>query len=186
VETARVFLGLPLGPCFAEEIARFLPKIQSQMPHVKWIKPGNAHVTLHFFGNLTRVSIAEASSVIRPLARQQKPMVFGLEGAGAFPHPSRPRVVWLGLTGDVPRLTQWQEMLDESLNQAGFPREDRPFHPHVTLGRTGKDRKPGGLPALEFPKTDLRRVDEIILFRSQLTPYGPVYEPIETFPLQGA
>jgi 2'-5' RNA ligase len=103
-------------------------------------------------------------------------------GLGTFPERGSPRVLWLGLA--VPdTVLVLQAACERAAVADGFPREDRPFKPHLTLGRwRERDRRP------ELPEADLgaARVDTLVLFRSELRPQGAVYTPLARFPLGAA
>jgi 2'-5' RNA ligase len=107
-----------------------------------------------------------------------------LAGIGAFPSLARPRVLWAGLEGDVDGLRELQAKLETGLSALGFPREERAFSPHMTLGRVRDRARPAEiqqmsqalrtvtLPASSFTASSL------VFFQSTLTPKGPVYREI--------
>jgi RNA 2',3'-cyclic 3'-phosphodiesterase len=102
---------------------------------------------------------------------------------GAFPNPRRATVIWLGVTRGEDRLTELADLCEEAAQSAGFPPEDRPFHPHLTLSRVRPAEKVVDLLASEPPPPIRTTVDRVTLFRSHLGRGGAVYEPIEEFPL---
>ena len=117
------------------------------------------------------------------------PFTFAIGGAGVFPDQRRPRVLWLGMEGDVPRLLSFQQELEGELGTVGFPAEERPFRPHLTLARIKSARGLAGLErALE--KGEEYAAGEftasgIGLIRSELTPRGAVYTKLKWFPFAG-
>ena len=68
---------------------------------VRWVPPGNIHITLKFFGNVTDAEVPAIIAAAREVAAEQAPLTLKVTGAGAFPHVRSPRVVWLGLGGDM-------------------------------------------------------------------------------------
>jgi 2'-5' RNA ligase len=115
-------------------------------------------------------------------------MQFQLEELGAFPNQQRPRVIWIGLQGDVDPLLELQRNLDHQFQSIGFPMEDRPFRAHLTLGRVKTSKGPIGLPQAvsEIKVTGEFRADSLVLFRSELTPKGAHYTKLATFMFRGA
>ncbi len=108
------------------------------------------------------------------------------EGVGAFPHTKRPRVIWVGITGEVERLKDIHMRMEEKLETIGFRPEDRPFSPHLTIGRV-KTRVHkallDGLGALKEYRSQPFKAGEVILFKGDLRPHGPIYTPLKTMPL---
>ncbi len=114
-------------------------------------------------------------------------MQLTVTGAGAFPSVKSPRVIWLGLGGDLIPLTQFYHRLEKAFAALGYPPENRAFSPHLTLGRV---KSPEGrfrltkilesLPAMDWPPFP---VQEIILFQSVLSPRGSTYTPLQRIPL---
>ena len=132
-----------------------------------------------------------AADGIRPSERQEKEKPFSLSigGAGVFPDPRRPRVLWLGMNGDVERLLAFQKGLDQSLQEIGFPREERPFRPHLTLGRIKTPRGLIGL-ARALEKGEEYTAGRFVasglsLLQSELTPRGAIYTQLKWFPFAG-
>ena len=68
---------------------------------VRWVPPGNIHITLKFFGNVTDAEVPAIINAAREVAAEQAPLTLKVTGAGAFPNVRSPRVVWLGLGGDM-------------------------------------------------------------------------------------
>ena len=109
---------------------------------------------------------------------------------GAFPRLDRPRVIWLGMEGDLEALEGlWQDM-EKGCSSLGFQREKRFFSPHITLGRVREMKKMAG-PLAEVLKGPAPvgfepfRVKAVHLYRSELRPDGAVYTKIRSFPLKG-
>src|SRR5437762_1995995 len=101
---------------------------------VRWSRPEGVHLTLQFLGNVHTNTIPRIEQAIRDACDGAKPARLSLEGAGAFPNLARPRVVWIGLSGDVSPLQTLQANISANLKTLGFE-PDKPFQPHITLGR---------------------------------------------------
>lgn len=146
------------------------------------VRPAGWHLTLRFLGSADEVATDRVTAAVA-----QSPLgagfVMTIAGLGAFPNPRRATVIWLGVTRGEDRLTELAELCEEAAQSAGFPPEDRPFHPHLTLSRVRPAENVADLLASEPPPPIRTTVDRVTLFRSHLGRGGAVYEPIEEFPL---
>jgi len=152
---------------------------------VRWIRDDNAHCTLKFLGGVPAARIDDVAAVLRASVASVRPFEMRARGAGAFPSAARPRVVWAGLEGEGAGALA--ATIDAALAPLGFAREERPFRPHVTLGRV---RSPRGAAALAaalaaHASDDLGAltVARILLYASRPQAGGPVYTPLHTIPL---
>lgn len=155
---------------------------------MRWSRPEGVHLTLRFLGDhadperLERLdaALARAASVTPPLTVRPGP-------TGAFPGWGRPRVLWLGVE-DAGGLEPLAAAVEEAVRQTGFPAEDRPFTPHLTLGRAKGARV--AAPIVEtvrgwHPDTGEETLEEMVLYRSELGPAGPRHEPLARHALSG-
>jgi 2'-5' RNA ligase len=157
---------------------------------VKWVPVENVHLTLQFLGAVPEDRVEAVKAAVAAAADCAQQLHLELRGVGGFPSARRVRVIWAGIAGDVAPLGTLVAALGRRLGPLGFPPEDRPFSPHLTLGRS---RDPRGAPALatalahaaEGPAAPWRAT-ELILFQSHLSPAGPRYEPLSRAPLGGA
>jgi RNA 2',3'-cyclic 3'-phosphodiesterase len=185
----RCFLAIDLPEGLRPGLALVQGELKRTQADVKWVPPGNIHITLKFFGNVTDAEIPAIIAAAREVAAEQAPLTLKVTGAGAFPTVRSPRVVWLGLVGDMLPLTQFFHRLEKAFAQLDYPPEGRAFNPHLTLGRV---RSPEGRAQLsraieklviDWPPFPVR---EIILFQSVLSPKGSTYTPLEVIRLGGA
>jgi 2'-5' RNA ligase len=189
-KSIRSFLALDLPEEILREIGRIRNRLEELIQgDIRWVRPEGIHLTLKFFGDISEIDIANIAAVVEKAAAGAAPFTLSIGGVGVFPDSRRPRVLWLGMNGDVPRLLIFQKELERSLQLIGFALEERPFRPHLTLGRI---RSPKGL-------TGLARVLEkgeeyaaagflasgLGLFRSELTPRGAVHTRLKWFPFAG-
>jgi len=156
----------------------------------RWQPGGNIHLTLKFLGE-TPANRLEALQNAAEIACQQI-SAFGFEvgGLGAFPNLNRPRVIWAGVNAP-PELAALQQKLEAACFEAGFPREEKPFSPHLTLGRV---REPLGeislktlrsaLNAAHLPGLGQTPAQILSLYRSELSAEGARYSVISSFPLK--
>jgi 2'-5' RNA ligase len=126
---------------------------------------------------------------LRAVAAAGRPLGLEVSGAGGFPSSRRPRVVWLGLGGDVPALAGLAADLGRRLAPLGFPPDDRAFSPHLTLGRArdarGTPGLAGALAVAAASEPVAWRVQELLLHESHLSPRGPRYEVVARAALGG-
>jgi len=180
----RAFLAVPLPEARRRQLEQLQRELAAALPRVRWSAPETIHLTLRFFGDVPEESLEKITDVVLSVGRSFAPFQAELKGIGVFPSPARPRVIWLGVTG-APALAQLHAALDRSLRLAGWPGEERPFSPHLTLGRA-RER-------LILPATVLERyreagcgplpVEQLVLYESRLRPAGAIHLPLATFPL---
>jgi 2'-5' RNA ligase len=146
-------------------------------------------LTLKFFGDISAADSENIGKAVKKQAACMAPLLLKVGKMGVFPDWRRPRVLWLGITGDTERLTELQNKLEADFELLGFARENRPFRAHLTLGRIkalldaaqiGEAmKKYAGFTTGEFLTA------ELILFQSKLTPQGAIYTKLATVPLGG-
>ena len=182
----RAFLAIPVPDELRRAMARLQKELAAGLPGIRWVNPATIHLTLRFFGDLPEESLEKIGEVMLSVGRLCAPFQAEAAGVGAFPSPARPRVIWLGVRGGPP-LATLHAALDEGLRQIGFPGEDRPFSPHLTLGRS-RQRIAAAQQVLERFR-DVAcgplPVDRIVLFESRLEPAGAVHLPLKTVRLGG-
>jgi 2'-5' RNA ligase len=148
----------------------------------RWVAPSQLHVTLAFLGEQPAEALSRLEQIGVAAATSSHAATLSLGEPGSFGPRGAPRVLWIGLAGDVPALLTLQSHLAEGLRAAGFAIEDRPFRPHITLARRRDSARarpdwPQAVPAHQFT------VRELVLFQSKLSPKGPTYIPLATFAL---
>ena len=178
-KSIRAFIALELP----ENIIDVIRKIQEAMKSfgfkVRWVRPENIHLTLKFLGNINPADVAQISSVICEAVNPFEPILLTAKGIGVFPGMKRPRVIWVGMGGQVATIIGLQKVLDEKLNGIGFPMEKRPFKGHLTLGRVkgriSSERLTAALAQHNEFESDTFFAQTVVLFQSVLDPKGSVY-----------
>ncbi|MBI4115836.1 MAG: RNA 2',3'-cyclic phosphodiesterase [Candidatus Omnitrophica bacterium] len=182
----RAFLALPLTQLFESEVATLIQNLKKKYPGPRWVKSSEIHITLHFFGDIAPEDVSKISKCVIPVTEEVRSFSIHLKGIGAFPNTHQPRVIWTGLEGEIKPLADMQAALEKNLKKVGFPMEKREFKPHLTLARVKTRGDFGGLEGEKFGPTVSKRVSEIVLFQSRLTPEGAHYDVVETYPLSQA
>lgn len=189
MEKIRSFLAIEIDEKLCPKMEELQKKLREVQADVKWVSPKNVHLTLKFFGSITQEELEKAAQIIHPIASQRKPFLISISGLGCFPSRNRPRVIWLGINDGAKEVSLLQKEIEKRLLDAGFPAEERPFTPHLTMGRVRSGRGLSQLIHLigvnEKFEIGMFGVDEIILFKSDLLPSGAVYTRLRTFQLQG-
>jgi 2'-5' RNA ligase len=168
-------------------LATEIERLSAQAHGVGWVAPENLHLTLKFLGGVEPARLERVSAALQTAARDASPFEMALRGLGAFPSPTRPRVIWAGVHGGNDALATLAARVDAALSGLDFPREDRPFSAHVTLGRVREPtRDPALTAALAAGVTrDFGRfpVARMALMRSDLSPRGARYTALATWAL---
>jgi 2'-5' RNA ligase len=169
-------------------LSRAQTALTSANSHVRSVGLSGLHLTLKFFGETPEDQLGSIRRAMKTAAATvEKPIHLIFSGVGVFPDAEKPRVIWAGLQGDVEALGRLAATLEQEMAKLGFPRESRPFHPHVTLGRMKFPKQLGSL-AKAMQKLEARPFGEfdaeaLVLFRSDLKPSGAQYTAIERISL---
>ena len=187
----RLFIAVPVPGAIKAALAEAQQILTHSNPHVRSTGVTGIHLTLKFLGATPEQRIAELRRAMEGAVRTvQKPIRLSCAGVGAFPNPKSPRVLWAGLQGDTAELTRLQQGLDLHLVQLGIPRDERPFHAHLTLGRIKEPKMLGSLrKAMEkLAQKDFGEftAEALVLYSSDLRPTGAVYTSIERIKLPGS
>jgi 2'-5' RNA ligase len=187
METIRSFIAIELPGELVSRFAEVLREFRRTEADVKWIRPEAIHLTLKFLGSIRPEAVEKISRALAPVVASREPFEVGVQGVGCFPSLRNPRVVWVGVDRGKDCLVSLQQEVEEKMAGLSFPAEDRPFTPHLTLGRVRSSRGKADLSravesrkGLEWGKFQAR---EVILFRSELKPSGAVYSKLKEFPL---
>jgi len=181
-ETIRAFIAIELTGQAHGELAFLQSELRKSGADVKWVEPSNIHLTLRFLGDLEPEKAEELKKILSGVAAGSKPFELTIKDVGAFPDLASPRVIWAGVGLGAAESARIAEAIETKLQALGIPKEERRFHPHLTLGRV-RSRKNceklcGMIEAIKFEAGSKIRVDHLTLFRSQLTPQGSVYTPL--------
>lgn len=196
----RLFLAVPLPRPVIDLVARTTANLQTEDWAIRWTAPGNAHLTLHFLGEVEPERVALLRLALPDLVAQHDAFALRTADLGVFPNMKRPRVLWLGLYGPAHRLQALRESIALVLDELEFEPDDKEFHPHITLGRVRNthNARVRDLPARIRTRFDQASesgevthkrplpvpVEEIVLVRSFLERRGARYDVLERFPLR--
>ena len=191
--TIRTFVAVEPSAAVKRELARMIGKMSSDgTPGLRLARSESVHLTLSFLGDIRMDSVSPIIESLTAAVCARSPFEIGLGPPGFFPKRGSPRVLWVGLTGNLPELAALQDSVAGSLAALGFVQERRAFNPHLTIGRfrTGtsellRRRCAKTLLSTGIPTDVSMRVEEIGLIQSRLLPGGAVYERLASIPLGG-
>ncbi len=185
----RLFVAVDLPPDVRHRLAEIQAELRSRARQVRWVRPEAIHLTLKFLGEVEDSRRAAIEAELRAAIAPHAPFALQAAGIGVFPERGAPRIVWVGLTGDLAAAIGLWEAIEAAMERCGFAREGRLFAPHLTIGRIRDEMRPGDRAAVmagsAAPAAGGLTVTECVLFRSHLDPGGARYQPLARFPLCG-
>ena len=177
----RTFIAIELSKEVKDDLAKLQHELNKADADVKWVKPENIHLTLKFLGEVGEDKIEDMKKVLDGISGKNKPFELSLFKLGAFPSINSPRVVWVGIDKGCGESEQIAKSIEDELEKLDFPKEERPFNAHLTLGRVRSGKNKAMLKE-RLSATEVRpkscRINDITIFQSILTPKGPIYSPL--------
>ncbi len=183
----RTFIAIPLPNEARELLGRLQEQLRAFHADVKWTAVSSIHLTLKFLGEIDPAGLPRMVERLRAATFSERSIPLRLRGLGVFPNLRNARVIWCGLDGDVPALESLQRKVETACVDAGFPPEDRPYQPHLTLGRVrGKTNLQ---PLLDYIKIGTAgeyafMAHEYNVYQSTLRPQGALYTVLERIDLK--
>ena len=188
-ESWRVFCAVELPDDVRELLRDHIARLREAVPAVaaSWSRVENVHLTLKFFGNVEVDRIAAISVAASRTVEEFSTFSIAVGGTGVFPRASRPQVLWIGIRDPTGQLSAVQKKFEDECEAADFEKESRAFRPHLTIARI---RRPEGSRHLadahlkmEFKPVEIK-LNEVIIFRSELSPKGSRYTPLSLHPIR--
>lgn len=178
----RLFVAIEIDTHVRDALEGVQSVLTKSHAHVSWIKPGNLHLSMAFIGNTGRDTVPLLAMALDAAIEGSSPFLLEVSGLGTFGGKRSPRVVWAGVN-PAPELSILHERLGGRLREAGIQLEQRPFRPHLTLGRIRSSRgREDLLRAVESAASTFRagtfRVQRLVLMQSILEPTGARYETV--------
>jgi 2'-5' RNA ligase len=182
----RLFVAVPVPAPVRDAVGGLVETVRAagdpKLREVRWVRLDGLHLTIRFLGPTDEERVPALVDAVDLVAHETKPFEVVIAGGGAFPTPSRPRALWLGVTEGVDELAAAASRLDDALSGAGWARDDRPYRPHLTLARSdGVRAGPAVARRLIDAAADLRqafKAESLALFES-ISGGGPArYVPL--------
>jgi len=190
----RSFIAILLDDGLREAVAVTIERLRPLCGAVAWVPPRNLHVTLQFLGDQSEERLAEAEAALVDAAAGSVPVDVTFHGIGAFPGLERPRILWVGMVQGALEARALQARVANALTSRGFVREERPWHPHLTIGRVFDQRRwrrevdlslRRALAQLATTSFGTMRLGEVALMGSDLSPGGARYSIRRTVQVTG-
>jgi len=176
-ELWRVFIAIELAAGVRKKVKDHIDHLRTSLPNVRasWALESNLHLTLKFLGDIPVEKVETLSQAARRAASHAPPFELIIAGAGSFPPRGQPRVLWIGIEDPSGKLAELHAGLEDECAEAGFAREPRPFHPHLTIARLRQPQGARQLAAVHKEigfESETVSVSEIAVIRSELRSEG--------------
>ncbi|MBC8417738.1 MAG: RNA 2',3'-cyclic phosphodiesterase [Desulfobacterales bacterium] len=186
----RSFLAFELPIEIKNMISAVSENARKTSLDVRWVNAANIHLTIVFMGSVPEEHIGSIGNSVRDVCQGYGPFNIMAKGLGLFGSRRNPRVLWIGLGGDIDRMSYFRNDLQKGLKPFGIKEEKRRFSPHLTLGRFRKGAKTGAhvddlLSKYQDLKSPECKLNQLVLFKSDLKPGGAVYTRLGAWPLNG-
>ncbi len=173
----RAFVAIELEDKSKSAIVRASAHMRNTLSGIKWVERENLHITLKFLGDVSDKDVALLRQILDDVGKDEIPFTVSGGFLGAFPSLERARVLFFGIEDGKARILKLFDKLEQKLVKNGFSPDTKAYHPHITVGRSKKrflDLRKYRETRVEFKE----RVNALILFKSILTPQGPIYRVI--------
>jgi 2'-5' RNA ligase len=181
----RGFIAVELAAETRDGLSRLCRKLAADGWTARWTKPENMHITLRFLGSLNESQAVSVHGALKETAGESALIRTRAEGLGGFRNRGRTAVIWAAVVSGG-ALESLSGTLDASLGRYGFAPDDKPFLPHITLGRRNREAGKDG-PALSGYawRAEEETIGDIVLVSSETKEDGPVYSVVARYPLLG-
>ena len=137
----RTFISVPVPEPLFNLQKKLKVTISEKMGKIRWLHKDQIHLTIKFLGDTTEDSINDVRRIMQIIADEFKPFNISIQKTGCFPKIERPRVMWIGVSGELDKLYQLFEKIQKILNPLGFPKDEKKYHPHITIARAKYPQK---------------------------------------------
>ena len=185
----RVFCAIYLEVSVQASLMRHINRLRETVPQAQasWSREENMHLTLKFLGDIQTSKLSNLSNAAALAVASFSSFEITLADTGVFPQHGAPRVLWIGVKDESGKLAELHTRLEQACAEEGFVREERPFHPHLTIARL---RKPQGATTLAAAHKEMRfepvavAVEELLVIRSEPSGAGSRYTIISSHRLE--
>jgi 2'-5' RNA ligase len=183
LEAWRLFIAIEIPAHVRQLIQQHIDRLRTELPDIRasWTREENLHLTLKFLGNTAVGAVEDVSRAVKRAAGQIKPFELTVAGSGYFPPRGKPKVLWIGTSDASSNIGDLHQYLEDECERLGFARENRSFHPHLTIARL-RDSKGGHALAelhssIGFAPVQIQ-AEDACLIRSELSSQGSRYSTI--------
>ena len=186
----RCFLAIELSDAVRSRLAALQDRLRERTRGVRWARAEQIHLTMKFLGDVRDGDVPAVTEAARQIAEQFEPFELTIAGTGCFPPHGAARIVWAGLANPPETLLACYRAGEEAFAELGFKPEDRPFKPHLTLGRVKPGRTAYDVRSVVDAEVEFVAggflVEQMTLFQSILDHSGASYVTLATLPLGSA
>ena len=182
----RTFLSIPIIKDIKSKKNMLYSTIEESKSSINWVQNSNLHLNVKFIGQTPEISIDKIIECVSKITSNIEPFNVEVSGTGCFPTSTRPKTLWLGVSGEIKPLIDMVRKIENKLFEIGFSKEKKEFIPHITVARIPYPQKV--IPDVNiflkssYDMIDLE-IDRVQLFSSELLPNGAIYSLLKTFPL---
>lgn len=184
----RCFIAIELPEGIRDRLADLQTQLANLGRAVRWTKPGSIHLTLKFLGEVPDQQIADVCTTAKRIAVAIPEFDLEITGVGCFPPRGPVRIVWAGIPQSPAPLLACQKECEAGFGSLGFAPENRPYSPHLTIGRVNDPLAGPRIREALRQFTDFTAgsftAEELIVFQSDLRPSGPIYTPLARAPFR--
>lgn len=179
----RAFIAIDLPDQLQDALEKQITRLRQPLGDelIRWVPTQNMHLTLKFLGTISASHLEFLKQLITQTVESHAPFDMQINGIGSFPNSKQARILWAGIHAPA-ELSSLQKSLEAGTTRLGYEAEERPFSPHLTLGRvrqnidqTGMQKIRITLASIQLGNIGSARVDSIHLYKSELHSNGSVY-----------
>jgi RNA 2',3'-cyclic 3'-phosphodiesterase len=180
----RAFFAIEVSDDVKKYLTAVVTTAAKHVDGVRWVNEAGRHITLEFLGEIDEEMAGKFKESTAYIGAKYAPFTGTIKEIDAFPDKRRARVLVITLENGVDNITNIYKEIEETCQVLGFEKENRPYTPHVTLGRR---KVPGPIPDKALVKLERMsfNVHSVVLFKSTLRPEGALYTPVWDIQLKG-
>jgi len=179
----RIFIALELPEKIKKEISKTQNQLKTVGIKARWVKPEITHLTLVFLGEIAPNKVGEIAKILKEASSQISPINLWLEKIDAFPSLAKAKIIYLSLKGEMGKLNALVLKIQKGLKKQKIAFDQKPFVPHLTLGRLKKlQNLTWLLSKIKIPRRHFF-TNKLFLIQSTLTSQGPIYKTLKEISL---
>ncbi|MBI5184852.1 MAG: RNA 2',3'-cyclic phosphodiesterase [Nitrospinae bacterium] len=183
----RAFIAISLPPHVQELGVQVRERFRECEASISWVQPQNVHLTIKFLGNVEEEKIGPIGKALEKAIGGARAFSMNINEVGVFPNIKFPRVIWMGVDEPTRTLINLENRISAEMETLGFPKEEKKFTPHITLGRIkshkGKNKLMEIIQSQRMLYCDEALVEDVKLYKSELKPTGAVHSVLASFSL---
>ena len=179
----RTFIAIDTPETVTKVALSLQSSVKVNPKAVRWVRKENIHITLRYIGPTAPGEVDKINRLLSEIVGQNSDLSLNVSGTGCFPKKKRPRILWLGVDGEVAELKLLVEMINSEMVQLGYPQEERNYSPHISIGRIRYPQKvtPDVTDFLSAEYEPISwNIPKIIFYQSELLPSGAIYSILGT------